>query len=407
MKQLNDLIITRIKQKVVNDNLINGRLGATIKLKRKEKDMTLNDFSENYGISISYLSKIENNIMQPNVEYLSNLLEDLQINEKDFSSGLTMNLWYKKLVSTIIGLKSYKDEIKSYIKTREDFQAKILEFSLLVSEGKVAEVGQIVSSLVHNIELMQTIEFSIFAFSLACFHIKTKDLFAAGQIMQQISRYYIKDNLLEVWYYEILFELSLYQESYFYLLKVTKGLLFSYFSFGLITKIKKIRNRFITSLGYFLDPGKFSEDFKNSGSFRSYRLSLILYQKHSEFLQLEKQNDLAQLLYDEFQGESDKVIKNKDLIDYYDDPFEQALQEYFKYKYDLKRLDYYLKNVLFADAGPSQHYYSTHFLAKMLIRNLSQQYKYKECFLLTKKVNQLDQKRKQNHKSKNLVSINF
>jgi transcriptional regulator with XRE-family HTH domain len=387
-----------------NDNLIEGKLGATLKVKRAEKDKTLNDLSKSYGISVSYLSKIENDIMKPNVEYITNLLKYLEINEEMFSSGLVMNSWYEKLIMHIIGLEDNEKDLKDFLATREDFQGKILQLALLIHENKLLDVEEIINILMHNISLMQPLEFFVFSLSLSSYHLKLNDYFTAGAIFCEISEKVLENYMLRLWYYEIAFELALYQASYLYLSKIVKELLSLYFRFNLTDKVNKLKRRYNVATSYFLEPSKYPINLVAVTNYeRSYRLSLIYHEKFEEFLALEKKKDLAQLLFDDLHDNSAKVKKIWREIYFEDDPFELALYDYFKFKYEHERSYFILKDTLFSDKGVSQHHYCSHFFTKQLTDLLSGRHKYKECYLTNKRLKELDDKRKAHLKNKILI----
>lgn len=97
-----------IKKRQEEERTIVGKIGANIKLKRKGKKQTLNHLSELSGVSISYLSKIENNLLKPNLDYLSNVLEDLEINEEFLAQSTIMNEWYLMTIKDFLNIRSYE-----------------------------------------------------------------------------------------------------------------------------------------------------------------------------------------------------------------------------------------------------------------------------------------------------------
>jgi hypothetical protein len=55
---MENIILKKIRNKMVNDSKTEGKLGTTIKLKRKERNKTLQKLSDIVGVSVSYISKL-------------------------------------------------------------------------------------------------------------------------------------------------------------------------------------------------------------------------------------------------------------------------------------------------------------------------------------------------------------
>lgn len=387
-------IINSIKKRRKEDLSIVGKVGATIKLKRTNRQQTLNNLSQLFGVSISYLSKVENDVMKPNIDYLTDVLYDLEINESLITESMEMNGWYKKLLMYILGIKDYKEEILQMVNQRDDFQSKSIKFSLSVFNHELSLVTETIKMLLPSISLMHEVEFCIFMFSLASYYIKIENHFMAGEILNEINISYINDKLLNLWYLELKHELALYQSSFFYYIKTLKELNNYYFMFNLQDKVLELKERSTAALAYFLAPDNFMDYLHDEEMYRSYRLSTIYFKRYEDFTLLDKKNDLAQVLFDEIKGNYDVVKKNWSKVEFKDDPLEQTLKEYFKYKYDFDKLEMFLKETLFASTGLSQHYYSCKFIAEVLIDSYSSEHKYKQCYLIGEKLKDLSNKRK-------------
>lgn len=386
-------ILKQIKNKKESEGAIFGKIGATLKMKRKLMQRTLHFLSELSGVSISYISKVENDLMRPNLIYLDNVIQYLEINEEILSESLEMNDWYNKLVKHVLEINNHKLELTKLITERQDFQSKIIEFSLLVHESNFGGIPKAINSLLESVAGMHTFEFCIFMMTLASYYIKIENHFAAGEIIKELELNYLDDNLLKLWYLEIKHELALYQSSFLYYVESAKELTFHYYSFNLLSKLKELRERSSSAFAYFLEPEKFSDYLEDEQMYRSYRLSHIYFKRFDCFKGLEKKNDLAQVLFDEISGNYKSVEKLWSNVEYNDDPFELALKEYFKYKYDFKNVELFLQETIFAGTGLSQHYYCSHFIAERLIEKFSSEHKYKQCYLLSERLKKLDNKR--------------
>lgn len=386
-------IIKSIRERTERDFSIVGKVGATIKLKRQNKKQTLSNLSQLFGVSISYLSKVENDVMKPNIDYLTDVLYDLEINEDIIHDSIEMNLWYEKLIIHVLDIKDHKDELLKIINQREDFQSKGIKFSLDVYNNEFSNILKTIKMLLPNITLMHETEFCIFMFSLASYYIKVENHFMAGLILKEINQSYIHDNLLNLWYLELKHELALYQSSFSVYMDAVNELNNYYFLFNLKDKAEELKERSTAALAYFLEPNNFKDFLHDEQMYRSYRLSMIYSKQFDDFNKLEKRNDLAQVLYDEINEKYDKVKNNWSKVEYKDDPLEQAIKEYFKYKYDFDKLEMFLKETFFANTGLNQHHYSSNFIADYLIDYYSSKHQYKQCYLIGKKLKELTNER--------------
>ena len=106
MYKKNTYLLDKIRQKVRKDLQTQSKLGPTIKQRRKEKDLTLSQLSEKYEVSISYISKVENDLIKPNIDYINPMLAGLGINEEIFKLSEEMDKWYKLAIEYHIDKKT-------------------------------------------------------------------------------------------------------------------------------------------------------------------------------------------------------------------------------------------------------------------------------------------------------------
>lgn len=82
--------------------------GELITQKRKYKKMSLQNLADNLGISISFLSRIENGERKLNKELVKKLCKLLEIQEKQFEIQILVDEINKKFGSS----KLFKESIK-------------------------------------------------------------------------------------------------------------------------------------------------------------------------------------------------------------------------------------------------------------------------------------------------------
>lgn len=387
-----------IKRRREEENLIVGKIGATIKLKRKRKQLTLNHLSELSGVSISYLSKIENDLLKPNIDYLTNVLEDLQINEEFLVESTAMNKWYLMTIKELLNIDCYEAELNKFISERDDFQSKLIEFCLDIKKNRFSSIGKTVKLLLQNLNVMHNHELHIFMLSLCQYYVKTENHFSAGEILKEFNNIFTNQSLLKLWFLELKHELALYQSSFVYYMSAVNELLKQYFFYNLRDKIKELKDRSTAALAYFLEPDNFMDYLDDEEMYKSYRLSHVYFKRYESFEKLEKENDLAQLLIDEINGRYDLVKKRWSKVEYREDPLELAIKEYFKYKYDYNKSVVFLQETLFAGTGLAHHYYSSLFISERLTESYSNEHKYKQCYLVNERLKDLNEKRRKNLK---------
>lgn len=384
-------ILEKITKKVNEDKLVEGKLGSTLKLKRKAGDYTLQEFSSSYGVSISYLSKIENDHMKPNVSYIGNILDKLEINEEMFSSSLIMNDWYKKLILTITGVGSYYDELIQYINQRNDYQAKFIEFTLNVYFNYKKTNEKLIDSLLFNVDQLKPIEVSIFVLSITKYYINQNEYFVAGSVINQLENCYLVNDFLKLWYYELVFELTIYQSSFEKLKMSLDKLIKFYFKFDLFDKVVEVRKKYFKAQSYFLAPNFHAIKDLSLLETQSYQCSLVLFNDFEKFLNVENKKLLAQTLFDDIHNNTVKVknsLKNiKDSVD----PFKQLLKIYLEAKYITNNYGQVLRKIFFAESGYNEHYYCVEFLAYKLCEYYKDKQRYKECYVINQRLIELKQ----------------
>lgn len=376
--------LEKIRQRVQKDLKSQGKLGATLKQRRKESKLTLSELSEKYRISISYISKIENDQMKPNVSYIEPMLNGLDINEDMFESSMEMDEWYKLAINHHIDKENNSIKLKDYLKQRNDFQSKLIEFSLLVKGNEYMNANNHISLLMHSIDQMTSMEFALYIFSLVEHHINDSDIISASKVFAEMNKTYLLCEGLEIWAYKIAFKLSEFHAS----LEQFEAIYHTYNKRLLKHNMMDIlqRNREI-----YIGQQPFHSPISlvnaiDDEMYKNYRISLVLHGEVTTFTNLEKTYDLAQVLYEDIYL---KQKPNYHHISFEPSLFEQTLLEYFKMKYEKNRQLYFLREMVFSMSEATQHHYIVRFFADRLVDLLSSQNKYKECHLVEKRIRQL------------------
>ncbi|MGI6360462.1 MAG: helix-turn-helix domain-containing protein [Acholeplasmatales bacterium] len=378
-------VLEKIKQKIKKDLQTQGKLGATLKQKRKEKDLTLSELSKKYDISISYISKVENDLIKPNIEYINPMLNGLGINEEILELSEQMDKWYNLAINYHADKENNGKILHEYVDERSDFQAKLILFSLLVKENEFKKATTLLNTLIYSIDQMTPIELGLFVFSLVEHHINDGNIISASQVFAEMNHTYLVCPGLKLWAHKIAFEISRYHSSlkqYEMIYHAYNKELLYHNMIDVITANKEI----FDSQQPFNSPNSLVIGI-DEGMKKNYRISLIIHEEYETFLELPQKYDLAQVLYEDIVLNKKPKYEN---ITFEPNLFEQTLLEYFVMKYEKGREIYFLKEVVFSTSEISQHHYISSFFAKRLVYLLSSKSKYKECFLVLEKVKELE-----------------
>lgn len=385
MYKVNNYVLERIKTKVEKDLQTPGRLGATLRFKRKENKLTLSELSKKYHVSISYISKIENDLIKPNISYINPMLSGLSINEEMFRLSEMMDDWYKLAINHHIDKENNRTILKEYINQRNDFQGKLIEYSLLVKDNNITGANKLMSLLLHNIDQMTPIELSLFIFSMAEHHINEGDIITASLIFSQLNPTYIVYEGIKLWSYRIAFKISEYHSSLSQFEQIYDTYNKALIAHNMIDVLIYNREVFGNHQPFY-NPSNLIQSLDEE-MYENYRMSLVINEEYEIFKSLEPTDDLAQALYE------DIVLKQKPKYRvnmFKNNLFEQALLEYFKVKYEKEDIIAYLRDMVFSNHEASQHYYILRFFANRLVEILSAQNKYKECYLVEERIKTLD-----------------
>ncbi|MDD2574832.1 MAG: helix-turn-helix transcriptional regulator [Acholeplasmataceae bacterium] len=400
---MNELLIHKVSTKLENDLKTEGKYGATFKCKRMERMKTLSEICRKCGISISYLSKIENDILKPNTAILGSYFNDMQIDEDMVTSSEIMDKWYLNLVGYIMGINDCRKELIEYLSKRDDFQSRLISFAMQVKEKKVENEAKIVSVLLYSIELMQPLELTIFILTLVSLYIDTKDYFLAGRLLKELTVNNLFHISIRYWYINLKFELSLYQSSLKDLNDTFNKLCQKHITFNHFDAIIATKEKYVEALAYMMEPKAFDESLLKDNYLSSYRISLILHEDYDTFLSLDSKKDVASILYYDVLEDKKNVLELLDQITFTDSLFQVFLKNYFIQKYKHNNSYQYLREALFSEIGICQHYYASKFIFKKLSILLTNQHKYKESSLASERIYNLNRVNRNSLANKDLL----
>ncbi len=136
-------------------------IGSAIKFKRHALKMTLEEASENI-CSVSYLSKLENNIIVPSEKYVIKLKQRFCIDEDhlDIDNNVYQGLKYKLIIS-LLNDRKLPETYEHHIGTQMNYQTSLLKLGLYILNKKNAEIHQTYQQIIPMISSMPDEEFAI------------------------------------------------------------------------------------------------------------------------------------------------------------------------------------------------------------------------------------------------------
>lgn len=400
---MNKLLIHKIGTKIENDMKTEGRYGATFRVKRREMMKTLKEICHRYDISISYLSKLENDVLKPNTEILTKYFTDFMIDEDMILSSAVMDDWYLTLIEYIMGINNSGETLRNYLTKRNDFQSKLIEFAMDVKEQKIDSEAKSISLILHSIDTMQPLELTIFILSLVKLYIDSNEHFLAGRLLKELNINNLFYKSIRYWFLDLKYELALYQSSFNQVESVYERLCQYHIHYGKYDAIKQTRNKCIAALAYMLEPKQFDPYLKDKDYVDSYRISLVLHEEYDTFNTLEPCEDVASLLYYDFISDTAMVRSTLPKVLFKNGPFETMLKNYFLNKYNQNNIFNYLRETLFSNVGLAQHYYSSHFIKAKLSNILMDQSRYKQSHLVSMRLFELNKLNRTSFASKELL----
>ncbi|PKK86906.1 MAG: hypothetical protein CVV63_03065, partial [Tenericutes bacterium HGW-Tenericutes-8] len=217
MKLNFEKLLEKLSKKLTNETEPNPKIGATIKTKRKSLEKTLDEVSQRSGVSLSYISKIENNQLNPNFTKIRRVLNELNLNEDIFDYSSNMTDWYSQLLDIMLGLNEDDQAIKSFIKKRDDFQSKLIDLALHVKKGQLNHCEAHISLLINSIDQMMPIELGIFMLSIAQYYLLNKGYIQAAKMMDVVLIRQTNHKKFTLWQDEIMFQLALLTKNVLYI----------------------------------------------------------------------------------------------------------------------------------------------------------------------------------------------
>jgi HTH-type transcriptional regulator, quorum sensing regulator NprR len=146
-------LMNHIRKRQVDKAYVGMPFGSAIRYKRKELNMTLEEVCE--GIcSLSYLSKVENNLICASEEYIEKLKKRLNLNDAYDYDLDTFKIHIDHIIHMCLKNQELDEKYVLYYENREDYQSIIVQFAYYVlkkdyvkAEGPYRDLLDFISSV--------------------------------------------------------------------------------------------------------------------------------------------------------------------------------------------------------------------------------------------------------------------
>ena len=327
--------------------------GAAIKRKRIERNMTLEESAEDI-CSISYLSKIENNLLEPSPKYFHLLKERFDLNEE-----LTVIDTFNDHVQTCLKYLIFRDEkeltlIQSF-KTYPDHMGLWNELfhHVFISEIKDFEM----QSLFTFFDLYDDLAFFIVLYAYAINAIKLGYYQEAYDMVVPTLQTLIHNDLQHVLLHELFVEIGVHTHKDYLLMHHSEKVYELSLTIGIYDKIKKVKNyvdrrQHMTSIDFDQKSLDVISSQYVSYYFQSYRFKPLEITKDiiSVILAYLKKDDAFQALQSSFFNQNHIVIQYFKILALDDLSMTEDFFKTYVLKQSLMKYDYLTMHFLHQEA---------------------------------------------------------
>lgn len=140
---------------------IGTTIGSIVRWHRKQKNMTLNEGAD--GIcSISYLSKVENNLIEPSDQILDDLKKRFELEELLNYDLKRYEEHYSDIVDKLFGYKEIPTFYFKLYETKTDYKSKLVLFAYYIQRHNLIKAKKVYKDLEYEINKFNHDEINLF-----------------------------------------------------------------------------------------------------------------------------------------------------------------------------------------------------------------------------------------------------
>lgn len=268
-------------------------IGSAIRFKRKELNLTLEEASE--GIcSVSYLSKLENNLIEPGDRFIDSLIDRFDLKETFEIDLERFENDKKALISMMLHEQKPDEQIKDHYICREDHQAFLIQMMYYYLSFDEVNTLKCYNYLRHDVANLKDDELAIF-------------LIISSEILYKEHRFSEAYQLLLLITHHDESQLSIslmvmkYRLKNAFMMHKTSGItnLYPAYSHILIDLefydlLKKIKNEYVSYIAYYESPKSMKQMLEKMSSLTdeekefAYAKTFFYQQQYDKYIKLAK-----------------------------------------------------------------------------------------------------------------------
>lgn len=138
-------------------------IGSIVRWHRKQKNMTLNEGAD--GIcSISYLSKVENSLIEPSEQILEDLKKRFEFEDLLNYDLLRYQDHYQDIINKLYDYKEIPDFYVKIYSNKKDFKSKLIMFAYYINRDNIYKAKHLYNDLESDLSKFSNEEINLFYF---------------------------------------------------------------------------------------------------------------------------------------------------------------------------------------------------------------------------------------------------
>ncbi|MDY0210820.1 MAG: helix-turn-helix domain-containing protein [Acholeplasma sp.] len=234
-------------------------LGGTLKYHRRKQKRTLNEISKKTEMSISYISKLENNVIQMTYKNARRLFDVLNIKEDVLIYSKNMIEWYDDLFDVVLELGEDHQKLKRFIESRDDYQSKLIDFTIKAVKNDLKGCEMHLTLLINQVDTMTMFESNILLMAIANYLFHQQDYKYASECIDLIKETPVKNAKFNLWVDLLKYKLSLLTGNFTHIHKLYQQLTNECLKFELEHILMDIRNDYIAYRPFIATESYFEE----------------------------------------------------------------------------------------------------------------------------------------------------
>ncbi len=172
-------------------------MGSIIKFKRKEMNLTLEEASENI-CSVSYLSKLENNIIKIGDKFITPLINRFGLDELQIDDHLNYDNDIEELVDSMVYLTKPRGDLIEFYKEKTDYKSKLIKMVFYALDSNYIKAMQSNYDLTIYIPNLTNTELALYLIAVNLYLYSEKQYSEAYRVLLQMPDLNIVDVELKI-----------------------------------------------------------------------------------------------------------------------------------------------------------------------------------------------------------------